>query len=64
MNSTSHLSDDALVNLMRKGDEEAFVALYRRRQPDIYRFIFGMSSSRMITEEVTQEVFIILIRQT
>ncbi|SRR5258706_332858 len=62
MNSTSHLSDDALVNLMRKGDEEAFVALYRRRQPDIYRFIFGMSSSRMITEEVTQEVFIILIR--
>jgi RNA polymerase sigma-70 factor (ECF subfamily) len=62
MNSRSHLSDDALVDLMRKGDEEAFVTLYRRRQPDIYRFIFGMSNSRIITEEVAQEAFIILIR--
>jgi RNA polymerase sigma-70 factor, ECF subfamily len=63
MNSRSHLSDDALVGLMREGDEEAFVTLYRRRQPDIYRFVFGMSNSRTITEEVTQEVFIILMRQ-
>lgn len=50
------------MNLMREGDEEAFVSLYRRRQPDIHRFVFGMSNSRMITEDVTQEVFINLIR--
>jgi RNA polymerase sigma-70 factor (ECF subfamily) len=63
MNSSSHLSDEALVNLMREGHEEAFVSLYRRRQPDIYKFVFGMSNSRIVAEDVTQEVFIVLIRQ-
>jgi RNA polymerase sigma-70 factor (ECF subfamily) len=63
MNSSPHLSDEALVDLMRKGHEEAFVSLYRRRQPDIYRFVLGMSNSRMVTEDVTQEVFIVLIQQ-
>jgi RNA polymerase sigma-70 factor, ECF subfamily len=63
MNSRSHFSDEALVDRMREGDEEAFVSLYRRRQPDIHKFVFGMSNSRSITEDVTQEVFIILIRQ-
>ena len=57
MNLRSHLSDEALVDLMREGDEEAFISLYRRRQPDIYRFVFGMSNSRITTEVVTQEVF-------
>jgi RNA polymerase sigma-70 factor, ECF subfamily len=61
MNSRSHLSDEALVDLMREGDEEAFISLYRRRQPDIYRYVFGMSNSRTTTEDVTQEVFINLI---
>ena len=63
MNSSSHLSDEALVNLMREGHEEAFVSLYRRRQPDIHKFVFGMSNSRIVAEDVTQEVFIVLIRQ-
>jgi RNA polymerase sigma-70 factor (ECF subfamily) len=62
MNLRHHLSDEALVDLMREGDEDAFVSLYRRRQPDIHKFVFGMSNSRIITEDVTQEVFINLIR--
>ena len=62
MNLRPHLSDEALVDLMREGDEEAFVLLYRRRQPDIHKFVLGMSNSRIITEDVTQEVFINLIR--
>ena len=62
MNLRSPLSDEALMDLMREGDEEAFLSLYRRRQPDIYRFVFGMSNSRITTEDVTQEVFIHLIR--
>jgi RNA polymerase sigma-70 factor (ECF subfamily) len=57
----SHLTDEALVDLMRGGDEEAFISLYRRRQPDIHRYVFGMSNSRMTTEDVTQEVFVNLI---
>jgi len=62
MNLRPHLSDEALVDLMREGDEDAFVSLYRRRQPDIHKFVFGMSNSRIITEDVMQEVFINLIR--
>lgn len=57
----SHLTDEALVDLMRGGDEEAFISLYRRRQPDIHRYVLGMSNSRMMTEDVTQEVFVNLI---
>jgi RNA polymerase sigma-70 factor (ECF subfamily) len=62
MNSSAHLSDEDLVDLMRRGHEEAFVTLYRRRQPDIYKFVFGMSNNRITTEDVTQEAFIKLIR--
>jgi RNA polymerase sigma-70 factor (ECF subfamily) len=47
---------------MRGGDEEAFISLYRRRQSDIYRYVFGMSNSTITTEDVTQEVFVNLIR--
>jgi len=61
MNSSAHLSDEDLVDLMRRGHEEAFVTLYRRRQPDIYRFVFGMSNNRITTEDVTQEAFLKLM---
>ena len=61
MNLSSHLSDEELVDLMREGHEEAFVTLYRRRQPDIYKFVFGMSNNRITTEDVTQEAFIKLM---
>jgi RNA polymerase sigma-70 factor, ECF subfamily len=64
MNLRSLLSDEALMDLMREGNEEAFISLYRRRQPDIYKFVFGMSNSRITAEDVTQEVFIHLIRHT
>ena len=63
MNSRAQLSDDALLELMREGDEEAFVLLYRRRQPGIYKFLLGMSNDRVVSEDVSQEVFIILARQ-
>jgi RNA polymerase sigma-70 factor (ECF subfamily) len=61
MNLRSQLTDEALMDLLQEGDEEAFISLYRRRQPDIHRFVFGMSNSRVTTEDVTQEVFINLI---
>ena len=31
-------TDDELLMRMRNGDEQAFVAIYRRRQAAIYRF--------------------------
>lgn len=56
-------SDDELLRLMSAGDEEAFVALYRRRQGGVYRFALSMSGSQTIAEDVTQEVFMVLMRE-
>src|SRR5215213_5160733 len=56
-------SDDELLRLMMAGDENAFVALYRRRQGGIYRFALQMSGSEAIAEDVTQEVFMVLMRE-
>ncbi len=56
-------TDDELLMRMRSGDEEAFVALYRRRQAAIYRFALHMSGSVTVAEDATQEVFLALIRE-
>jgi RNA polymerase sigma-70 factor (ECF subfamily) len=55
------LPDEELLARARKGDEDAFVMLYRRRQPAIYRFAYQMSGSRSVADEVVQEVFLSLI---
>ena len=56
-------SDTELLQAMRAGDEEALAALYRRRQPGIYRFALQMSGSRELAEDITQEVFMVLIHE-
>lgn len=48
---------------MLAGSEEALALLYRRRQAGIYRFALQMSGSKTIAEDVTQEVFLFLMRQ-
>ena len=63
MNLPKTPSDQDLLRLMCAGDEEAFTALYRRRQGGVFRFAFQMSGSQTIAEDVTQEVFIVLIRE-
>ncbi|HSF22711.1 MAG TPA: sigma factor, partial [Blastocatellia bacterium] len=54
-------SDVDLLNQMISGDEHAFNVLYRRRQGGVYRFALQMSGSRGIAEDVTQEVFMVLM---
>ncbi len=54
--------DDELLRLMTGGDEEAFTALYRRHQANIYRFALLMSGSPATADDVTQEVFMALMR--
>lgn len=63
MTDLSTLADVTLLRRMSAGDEEAFTALYRRRQGGIYRFALQMSGSEAIAEDVTQEVFMLLIRE-
>jgi RNA polymerase sigma-70 factor, ECF subfamily len=57
------LTDYELLQRMKTGDEEAFVTLYRRRQGSVYRFALRMCGSEAIAEDVTQEVFIVLMRE-
>jgi RNA polymerase sigma-70 factor, ECF subfamily len=56
------ITDDGLVRRMIAGEEEAFTLLYRRRHPSIYRFALHMSGNTAVAEDVTQEVFMALIR--
>jgi RNA polymerase sigma-70 factor, ECF subfamily len=56
-------SDDDLLRLMMAGREDAFTELYRRRQGGVYRFALQMSGSEAVAEDVTQEVFIVLMRE-
>jgi RNA polymerase sigma-70 factor (ECF subfamily) len=56
------LNDEDLLRLALAGDEAAFTALYRRRQQSVYRFALQMSGSRSVAEDVTQEVFMALVR--
>jgi RNA polymerase sigma-70 factor, ECF subfamily len=58
----SDLSDSDLLRSMLAGDEEALALLYRRRQGAVYRFALQMSGSKTIAEDVTQEVFLFLMR--
>src|ERR1700691_264098 len=58
---SSQTDDDLLIRL-RNGDEQAFVTLYRRRQGAIYRFALHMSGSPTAAEDITQEVFMALLR--
>jgi RNA polymerase sigma-70 factor, ECF subfamily len=56
------LHDEDLLRLALAGDEAAFAALYRRRQPSVYRFSLQMSGVPALAEDVTQEVFLTLVR--
>src|SRR5258707_14132176 len=55
-------TDDDLLMLMRNGDEQAIVALYRKRQAALFRFALHMGGSATVAEDITQEVFLALIR--
>jgi RNA polymerase sigma-70 factor (ECF subfamily) len=54
-------TDEHLYRLMKKGDAQAFAALYERREPAIYRYALHMTGSAAAAEEVAQEVFVQLM---
>ena len=61
MKTQSEPSDSELLQSMLAGDEEALAALYRRRQGSVYRFALQMCGSQTIAEDITQEVFMVLL---
>jgi RNA polymerase sigma-70 factor (ECF subfamily) len=60
--SLAHCKDEELLPRVANGDLAAFEALYERRQANVYRFALRMSGSQSIAEDVTQDVFIALMR--
>ena len=56
-------TDEQLLRMALDGNEDAFTALYRRRQGPVYRFALHMSGSPQVAEEVTQEVFLFLLQR-
>jgi RNA polymerase sigma-70 factor (ECF subfamily) len=62
MTQPTDSQDLALLRRMMAGEEEAFTLLYRLRHPAIYRFALRMSGNAALAEDVTQEVFMTLIR--
>jgi RNA polymerase sigma-70 factor, ECF subfamily len=55
--------DEDLLIRLRCGDKEAFLALYRRHKGPIYRFALRMSGFPSVAEDITQEVFLALLRE-
>jgi RNA polymerase sigma-70 factor (ECF subfamily) len=64
MAGLTEIRDEQLLRMMQAGDEDAFTTLYRRRQGGIYRFVLALSGSAPLAEDVTQEVFMGLIRDS
>lgn len=56
-------SDAELLRLALSGDEAAFLVLYNGLKGGIFRYAFYMTNSKSIAEEVTQEVFMALLRE-
>jgi len=63
MTAPNEPSDSELLQSMLAGDEDALAALYRRRRSSVYRFALQMCGSQALAEDVTQEVFMVLIRE-
>ena len=52
------VSDDALLERARRGETEAFEALYRAHAPRVYALCLRLTADVMQANELTQDVFI------
>ncbi len=59
---SANLSEAEWLRRAAKGDEAAFTELYRRHNRAVFRFALYMSGRKEIAEEITQDVFLMLIR--
>jgi RNA polymerase sigma-70 factor (ECF subfamily) len=54
--------DDRLLARIAGGDRAAFAELFRRRRKDVYGFALHMTGACQVAEDVTQDVFLIVLR--
>jgi len=57
------ISDESLLNRLARGDEDAFLTIYRRRQRAVYRYSLHMAGDEEVAADVVQETFIALLRE-
>ncbi len=55
-------SDQELLARVAGGDREAFGALFQRRHGTVFRFALHMTASPSAAEDITQEVFVAVMR--
>jgi RNA polymerase sigma-70 factor (ECF subfamily) len=55
-------SDDSLIGAVAAGRAEALTTLFGRRQREVYRFALHMTGVPAVAEDVTQDVFLIVLR--
>ena len=56
------MTDEELMTAFQGGDDTAFEQLYNRYTRPIYQYIYRRMGSQARSEELTQEVFLGLIR--
>lgn len=59
----SGLTDAALMPAIARGDARAFGELFRRQRGGIYRFALHMTGSAPAADDVTQDVFLAVMRE-
>ena len=60
--ATDNTPDEALLARIAAGDRDAMSALFRRQQQNVYRFVLHLTGSAAMADDVTQDVFIEVIR--
>jgi RNA polymerase sigma-70 factor (ECF subfamily) len=56
-------TDDLLLAGIAAGKADALAWLFRRRQADVYRFALHMSGAAALADDVTQDVFLTVMRE-
>lgn len=57
------MADDVLLARIAAGDVDALAELFRRHQQAIFRFVLHLSGSPALADDVTQDVFMTVIRE-
>ena len=62
MTALDNASDESLLGRVAAGDRAAMSVLFRRRQQNVYRFALHLTGSPAMADDVTQDVFIAVIK--
>lgn len=57
------MADDVLLARIAAGNVDALAELFRRHQQAIYRFVLHLTGSSALADDVTQDVFVTVIRE-